>query len=111
VEKAYIKTYKIKLMGCYPVLVLAGAQGDQRTEGTTSFIDNVEHFKLLAEYESDAYTTCQVNIFCEDDSILANGRAFCWAGDPECPSLEDGQFDLKRYQQYFKPALLRPRQA
>lgn len=45
----------------------------------------------------------------EEVKVLTDCRTFCWAGNPESKELEEGWFDLGRYQRYFKTSVVRSR--
>ncbi|KAF2437181.1 hypothetical protein EJ08DRAFT_655313 [Tothia fuscella] len=57
-------------------------------------VETEEQFQRLAHYETEAYT------------ILKDCRTFRWAGEVDSKELEDGEFDLRAYQKFTKPAML-----
>lgn len=107
VSTGYIKGFKIKMWGIYPTLVPATENEDTKVMGTFWTVHRLDYQKRLTEYESSAYTTTEVTIIENDGENDHQGFVFCWAGAEDSPDLEDGFFDLARYQQYFKPSLLK----
>ncbi|KAH9995347.1 hypothetical protein F4779DRAFT_607585 [Xylariaceae sp. FL0662B] len=97
-----ISGFKIKMWGIYPALV---PREGSRVTGRTCKIDDISHFQSLQQYETTRYKPCMCSIEAEDGEVLENSMAFCWAGDPESPDLEDGTFDLERYQKNFKSSI------
>jgi len=87
------------MWGTYPALIPSDSS---KVKGRVWKVDSEEHFNRLAAYETAAYTWIE----CE---VIEGCRAFCWAGHPESTELEDGSFDLERYQKYFKASVTRRR--
>ena len=55
----------------------------------------------------DRWEECEAVL--EGGEVLGGSRVFCWAGDPDSRELEEGSFDLERYQKYFKASVTRKR--
>lgn len=104
IQKGRITGFKVKMWGIYPTLVPGEAQDE--VVGTASKIDSCEQFLRLRTYETSAYDWCYCTIELEDGSTIDNCRTFCWAGSPKSRELEEGVFDLKRWQRYFKPSVV-----
>ena len=77
--------------------------------GSVPEIRTGNHFEHLATYETAAYTWTECEAVLEDVTVLRGCRTFCWAGNPNSKELEEGSFDLERYQKYFKPSVTRQR--
>jgi gamma-glutamylcyclotransferase (GGCT)/AIG2-like uncharacterized protein YtfP len=103
---ATISGFKIKMWGIYPALV---PDTSGLVTGTIWKVDSEEHFDRLAAYETSAYDWVECDVTLEDGSVLLGCRTFCWAGRPDSNELEEGRFDLERYQKYFKPSVIRRR--
>ncbi|KAH4844673.1 hypothetical protein HBH75_190530 [Parastagonospora nodorum] len=101
-KPAIISGFRIKLRGMYPALV-PSASG--LVNGTVYKVDTEEHFNRLAAYESPAYDWVKCDATLEDSTVLPNYRTFCWAEIPDSNELEEGSFDLRRYQKCFKPSV------
>ena len=107
VSTGYVKGFKIKMWGIYPTLVPAKEDEDSKVMGTFWTIHRLEYQKRLTEYETSAYTTTEVTIIEDDGKNSHQGYVFCWAGDEDSQDLQDGSFNLARYQHHFKPSLLK----
>ncbi|KAH7355136.1 hypothetical protein BKA65DRAFT_497736 [Rhexocercosporidium sp. MPI-PUGE-AT-0058] len=94
----------MKMWGIYPTMI-RNAEGT--ISGTIWKVDSESHFLRLQEYETGAYTWCYCDVKLEDGRELNGCRTFCWAGDVDIQELEDGEFDLPRYQKYFKSSVVR----
>lgn len=103
---ATITGFQIKMWGIYPALVPSTSGV---VSGTVWKIDKEEHFKRLAAYETSTYDWVGCEATLDDGKVLSECRAFCWAGSPDSNELEEGQFDLQRYQKYFKSSVTRRR--
>jgi gamma-glutamylcyclotransferase (GGCT)/AIG2-like uncharacterized protein YtfP len=105
VKKGTITGFSIKMWGNYPALVPC-SRG--KVNGTVWEVTSEAHFRRLAAYETSAYTWCECNVVLEDGESLSNDcYTFCWAGNINSRDLEEGEFDLERYQKHFKPSVLR----
>jgi gamma-glutamylcyclotransferase (GGCT)/AIG2-like uncharacterized protein YtfP len=104
VEEGRISGFKIKMWGIYPTLI---PSDDGQVVGTIWTVDDLHHFKRLIECETKAYTWRICDIYRQDGEVISGGRTFCWAGDPKSKELEEGSFDLYRYQKYFKSSTVR----
>ncbi|OBT64109.1 hypothetical protein VE03_06244 [Pseudogymnoascus sp. 23342-1-I1] len=74
--------------------------------GSTWRVNSESHFLRLKEYETSVYTWCPCDIELSNGEVLSGCRTFCWAGEPESKELEEGTFDLQRYQRYFKASVV-----
>lgn len=104
IRRACINGFTVKMWGIYPALI---PTGNGTVLGTTWEVTSEEQFRKLAAYETSAYTWCECEIELEDGNVLLGCRTFCWAGHPESRELEDGSFDLDRYQKHFKASVIR----
>ncbi len=68
--------------------------------GTVWKVTSEAHFDRLAAYETAAYRWDECDAVLEGGEVLRNCRTFCWAGEPDGKELEDGSFDLERYQKF-----------
>ncbi|KAF2010445.1 hypothetical protein BU24DRAFT_399805 [Aaosphaeria arxii CBS 175.79] len=100
--------FTVRMWGIYPALV---PSQDGAVSGTVWNCRSVSEFKRLAEYETEAYTWCECDVRLESGEVLMGCKTFCWAGDANSKELEDGAFDLERYQRYFKASTVRRRPA
>jgi len=109
VEKASVAGFSMKMWGIYPTLIrsAAGVGGEEKISGTVWKVEEEAHFLRLSAYETGAYTWCPCEIELSSGDVLGGCRTFCWAGDPNSRDLEEGKFDLERYQKYFKPSVVR----
>jgi len=107
---ATISGFKVRMWSIYPALILS--DGDGKVSGVVWEVDQEEHFKRLQEYETGAYiwTWCEATLD-DDKAVFEKCRTFCWAGNPDSKELEDGTFDLARYQRVLKPSVVRRRLA
>ena len=96
------------MWGIYPTLISLSDNTGSVT-GTVWAVTDESQFDRLAAYETAAYRSDECDIVLKDGEVLKNCRVFCWAGDPGSKELEDGSFDLERYQKYFKPSVTRRR--
>ena len=94
------------MWGIYPALI---RNESGRVTGTVWAVATEAQFLRLTAYERSVYTWCEWDARLSNDEILQNCRTFCWAGDPDSKELEDGSFNLERYQKYFKPSVTRQR--
>ncbi|KAH8588147.1 hypothetical protein B0O99DRAFT_601048 [Bisporella sp. PMI_857] len=103
-RKGTIKGFRMKMWGIYPAIL-----DDQEGEVTGMIwkCDQESHFLRLQGYETKAYTWTYCDVNLEDGGILGLCRTFCWAGDVNSKDLDDGSFDLLRYQKYFKASIVR----
>ena len=103
---ATIFGFRIKMWGIYPALIPCHSG---TVTGTVWKVTSEAHFDRLAAYETVAYKWDECDAVLEDGEVLGNCRTFCWAGQPNSKELEDGSFDLERYQKYFKSSVTRRR--
>ncbi|XPS98314.1 hypothetical protein M3J09_007522 [Ascochyta lentis] len=103
---ATISGFRIKMWGIYPTLIPCHSGN---VSGTVWKVASKAHFDRLAAYETAAYRWDECDTVLEGGEILRNCRTFCWAGEPDSKELEDGSFDLERYQRYFKSSVTRRR--
>ena len=103
---ATISGFSIKMWGIYPTLIPCYSGS---VTGTLWKVTSEAQFDRLAAYETAAYRWDKCNAVLEGGKVLENCRTFCWAGEPDSKELEDGSFDLERYQKYFKPSVTRRR--
>jgi hypothetical protein len=94
------------MWGIYPALV-PDAIG--KVVGVVWEVRSEAHFLKLAAYETAAYTWCECVAELQTGEKLSNCGAFCWADNPTSKELEEGSFDLKWYQNYFKQSVVRRR--
>ncbi|OCK98294.1 uncharacterized protein K441DRAFT_543483 [Cenococcum geophilum 1.58] len=102
VKCASITGFSMKMWGVYPALV---RDGNGKVFRTLWGVTSKAQFLRLAEYETSVYTWCECDVELNDGGTLHNCRTFCWAGNPDSKDLEDGSFDLERYQKYFKSSV------
>jgi hypothetical protein len=105
VTTASVTGFSMKMWGIYPTLI--PCEGGPPVPGTIWMVNEESQFKRLREYETAAYTWCPCNVMLEDKSLLYGCRTFCWSGDLRSRDLDEGAFDLKHYQRYFKPSVVR----
>jgi hypothetical protein len=105
-KPATISGFRIKMWGAYPTLIPSTSE---RVAGSVWEVTSEEHLDLLAAYETAAYTLVKCEAGWEDATVLEHCRTFCRAGKADSSELEDGSFDLQRYQKYFKPSVTRSR--
>lgn len=103
---ATISGFRIKMWGIYPTLIPSHSGS---VAGTVWKVTSEAHFDRLADYETAAYRWDECDAVLEGGEVLRGCRTFCWAGEPESKELEDGSFDLERYQKYFKASVTRRR--
>lgn len=94
------------MWGIYPALIPCHSG---IVAGTVWKVTSEAHFDESAAYETAAYRWDECDAVSEDGEVLRNFRTFCWAGEPDSKELEDGSFDLERYQKYFKSSVTRRR--
>jgi hypothetical protein len=104
---ATISGFQIKMWGIYPALV---PRESGNVVGRVWRVASENHFDRLAAYETTAYDWIECDVVLADGQALRECRTFCWAGKPDSRELEDGSFDLDRYQKYFKTSVTRRRQ-
>ncbi|KAF2761508.1 hypothetical protein EJ05DRAFT_496421 [Pseudovirgaria hyperparasitica] len=105
-RSATISGFQIKMWGIYPALVPSTSGA---VTGVVWKVDSEKHFERLAAYETSAYDWLECEAMLGDGTVLPRCRTFCWAGRPDSNELEEGHFDLQRYQRYFKPSVTRRR--
>ncbi|KAH9219520.1 hypothetical protein DL95DRAFT_457194 [Leptodontidium sp. 2 PMI_412] len=101
-SKGEIKGFSMKIWGIYPT-ILRNTQGT--ISGTIWKVDSESHFLRLHEYETGVYKWCYCEVKLEDGRELKGCRTLCWAGNADSKELEEGEFDLLRYQKYFKASV------
>ncbi|MCJ1476207.1 hypothetical protein MMC13_004873 [Lambiella insularis] len=106
IRPATISGFRIKMWGIYPTLIPCHSGS---VTGTVWKVTSEAHFDRLAAYETAAYRWDECDAVLEGGEVLRNCRTFCWAGEPDSKELEDGSFDLERYQKYFKSSVTRRR--
>lgn len=104
VESGSVCGFSIKMWGIYPALI---PHEGGRVSGSMWRVNTESHFLRLKEYETSAYTWCACDIELNSGEVLSGCRTFCWAGDSDSKELEEGTFDLQRYQRYFKASVVR----
>ncbi|OJJ33304.1 hypothetical protein ASPWEDRAFT_174715 [Aspergillus wentii DTO 134E9] len=105
-QSGSIYGFKVKMWGIYPAVV---PQKEGKVPGTVWRISTADQLRKLSEYETAAYTRCSCEVYLDSGEVLGDSQTFCWGGDPKSKELEDGQFDLVRYQRYFKDSVVRKR--
>ncbi|KAI1082699.1 hypothetical protein F5B20DRAFT_577776 [Whalleya microplaca] len=103
-RRGSISGFKVKMWGIYPTLI---PEEGGKVTGMLWKVDDPEHFRSLQQYETTKFKPCMCSIETESGEVLENSMAFCWAGDKDSPDLEDGTFDLERYQKNFKSSVVR----
>ena len=103
---ATISGFRVKMWGIYPTLIPSPSGS---VTGTVWEVTSEAQFNRLAEYETTAYRWDECDAVLEDGEVLESCRTFTWAGEPESKELEEGSFDLERYQKYFKASVTRRR--
>lgn len=103
VESGSVCGFSIKMWGIYPALI---PHEGGRVSGSMWRVNTELHFLRLKEYEASTYTCCVCDIELNSGEVLSDCRAFCWAGDFDSKELEEGTFDLQRYQRYFKASVV-----
>jgi gamma-glutamylcyclotransferase (GGCT)/AIG2-like uncharacterized protein YtfP len=101
---ATISGFQIKMWGIYPAMVPSTSGS---VTGVIWKVDSEEHFERLAAYETSVYDWIECDVTLEGGTMLPGCRTFCWAGRPDSNELQEGHFDLQRYQKYFKPSVTR----
>ncbi|KAI3325165.1 hypothetical protein HD806DRAFT_492229 [Xylariaceae sp. AK1471] len=104
-----IKGFRIRMWGIYPTLVSEDENdgNGSRITGMVWKVEDVTQFLFLQQYETERYRACPCTIETENGEVLDDGMVFCWSGDSRSGELEDGTFDLERYQKYFKSSVVR----
>ncbi|KAL2014145.1 hypothetical protein VTN00DRAFT_1670 [Thermoascus crustaceus] len=87
-QKGWATGFTMKIWGIYPALI--PKDGVTKVMGGCLEVVPLHHTSLQRE-------------------VLPESRTFSWAGGPASKELEDGSFDLERYQKYFKPSAVRKR--
>ena len=103
---ATIYGFRVRMWGICPALI-PSPYGE--VVGSVWAVTSEEHFERLAAYETTAYMWVECEAVLEDGTAIGLCRTFCWAGEADSKELEDGKFDLQRYQKYFKPSVTRRR--
>lgn len=103
-EEGWVTGFSMKMWGIYPALI---KREGGKISGTVWKVETQSQFLRLVEYETSAYTWCACDVHLSDGEILHDCRTFCWAGDPNSKDLDEGTFNLQRYQRYFKPSVIR----
>ncbi|PVH82196.1 hypothetical protein DL98DRAFT_620988 [Cadophora sp. DSE1049] len=96
--------FSMKMWGIYPTII---RNPEGTISGTVWKVDSESHFLRLQEYETSVYTWSHCDVVLKDGRELKECRTFCWAGDVNSKELEEGTFDLLRYQKYFKSWVVR----
>lgn len=104
VESGSVCGFSIKMWGIYPALI---PHEGGVVSGSTWRVNSESHFLRLKKYETSAYTWCTCDIELSSREVLSKCRTFCWAGGSDSKELEEGTFDLQRYQRYFKASVVR----
>ncbi|KFY18611.1 hypothetical protein V493_08472 [Pseudogymnoascus sp. VKM F-4281 (FW-2241)] len=104
VESGYVGGFIMKMWGIYPALIPHEGGG---VLGSAWRVSSESQFLRLKEYETSAYTSCACDIELSNGEVLRGCRTFCWAGDSDSKELDEGTFDLQRYQRYFKASVVR----
>jgi hypothetical protein len=94
------------MWGIYPALIPSHSGS---VAGSVSEVASEAHFDRLAAYETSAYKWDECDAVLDDGEVLRSCRIFCWTGEPDSKELENGSFDLERYQKYFKSSVTRRR--
>ena len=103
VQEGWVRGFMMKMWGIYPALL---PHEGGKVFGTAWKVNSLSYFLRLVEYETSVYTWCSCEIELGDGESLRDCRTFCWAGDLNSKELEEGSFDLQRYQKYFKPSVV-----
>lgn len=106
VQKGSITGFAARMWGIYPALV---PHPGGMVSGTVWELTSESQFLRLASYETNAYTWCPCSVTLDDGSAVPEAWTFCWAGDVNSKELEEGEFNLERYQKYFKASVTRRR--
>lgn len=109
VEVARIRGFEIRMWGIYPALIPSN-DSTKEILGTFWKVLNDLQVKRLCLYETDAYKTVPVPLITGAGDVIEDARTFIWAGEAGSSDLEDGAFDLERYQKHFKGSVIRARQ-
>ncbi len=105
-RNATVRGFRLKMWGIYPALVRASDRISGELKGKAYWLETWEQLEKLEAYETKAYQWCLCDIILEDGTKVENARTFRWAASPEDKELEEGRFDLERFQRHFKPAML-----
>ena len=92
---ASIVGYSIKMWGPYPTLV-DGPPGNV-VNGMVYEVQQQDHEKRLAYYETDAYRSRSCDIKLGEGGEEIVGKTFVWASDPNDEDLSPGSFDLEAW--------------
>jgi gamma-glutamylcyclotransferase (GGCT)/AIG2-like uncharacterized protein YtfP len=92
-HSAKISGFANKMWGPYPAITYDNSTSE--IVGAAYMVEQEKQFNTLQMYESNHYTWREVDIQFDDVSTVV-GRVFVWNGDHN--DLEDGAFDLKKYQ-------------
>jgi len=101
-QPATISGFQIKMWGIYPTMIPSSSG---KVVGVVWEVTSEDQFERLAAYETAAYRWVKCEAILENGAVLKGCRTFCWAGEQDSKELEDGAFDLERYQKYFKPSV------
>jgi hypothetical protein len=107
-EAARIRGFEIRMWGIYPALI-PSKDNTNEIMGTFWKVTNDFQVKNLCLYETDAYKTVPVSLITNAGDVIEDARTFIWAGEAGSSDLEDGTFDIERYQKYFKGSVIRAR--
>ncbi|KAH9870835.1 hypothetical protein J1614_006407 [Plenodomus biglobosus] len=105
-KKAALSGFSTKMWGIYPALI---PDSKGLVGGVVWEVSSEAHFRRLEAYETSAYAWTRCSAQLDDGTSISECRTFFWAGDPESKELEEGSFDLERYQKYFKRSVTRER--
>jgi gamma-glutamylcyclotransferase (GGCT)/AIG2-like uncharacterized protein YtfP len=109
-QPATISGYRIKMWSIYPTLVPSSSSEGGSVKGMLWEMTSDKQIERLAAYETAAYKPEECEAVLTSGEVIKGCRTFCWAGQPDSEELEEGGFDLERYQRYFKPSVMRRRE-
>jgi gamma-glutamylcyclotransferase len=102
---ATINGWTMKMWGVYPT-ILRG-DGNTQLDGMAYMINIESHFDKIVRYETNHYAPAACDIFVDGMNKPVCGLTFKW-NRTSTKQLDDGSFDLKIYQKYFKPTWAKP---
>ncbi|KAF1917594.1 hypothetical protein BDU57DRAFT_513932 [Ampelomyces quisqualis] len=108
-QPATITGYRVKMWGIYPTLVASSSSEGGSIQGMLWETTSDKQIDRLAAYETAAFTPELCDAALVSGEVIKGCWTFCWAGEPDSKELEEGSFDLERYQRYFKPSVTRRR--